>query len=189
MTDYREITSTEVEPRAPVTTALMSALRDNPISIANGDETVPNEARIKNSAFSILAPGDVEVLRASNEAFTNSVNTDTELFRMPFHQSGEVTFSFRYKTSGDAVEGRFRVRRIRAGSNTTLTTKTREKDSYATHTFDISVEVGDQITVTATVTDQPLNVTGSAFVNSVRVFTDGSELISFGQDLDNWVRL
>ena len=117
MTDYREITSPEVEPRAPVTTALMSALRDNPISIANGDETVPNEARVKNSAFSILAPGDVEVLRASKEAFTNLVNTDTELFRMPFHQSGEVTFSFRYKTSGDAVEGRFRVRRIRAGSN------------------------------------------------------------------------
>jgi hypothetical protein len=38
---YTEITNTEIEPGKPLTTSLVTRIRDNPIAIANGDTGAP----------------------------------------------------------------------------------------------------------------------------------------------------
>ena len=48
MTTYREIDKSEVAIDAPITTSLMTAIRDNPIAILEGDATAPT---ISKSAF------------------------------------------------------------------------------------------------------------------------------------------
>lgn len=42
MTDYTNISNVSVEPLAPVTSELMTSLRDNPIAIAEGSVGAPN---------------------------------------------------------------------------------------------------------------------------------------------------
>jgi hypothetical protein len=49
MADYVTITDAQVDPEAPITSELMSALRDNPIAIAEGAVGAP---RIEPIAFS-----------------------------------------------------------------------------------------------------------------------------------------
>ena len=44
MTTYVTITDAQVDPEAPITSELMSALRDNPIAIAEGDASAPKIA-------------------------------------------------------------------------------------------------------------------------------------------------
>lgn len=46
---YREIADSEVDPNAPVTAALLSALRDNPAAIANDEAGAPD---VETSALS-----------------------------------------------------------------------------------------------------------------------------------------
>ena len=49
MADYTTITDAQVDPEAPITSELMSALRDNPIAIAEGAAGAP---RVEPIAFS-----------------------------------------------------------------------------------------------------------------------------------------
>ena len=48
MTDWTTIADTQLDPKAPVTSELMTAMRDNPIAIAEGASGAP---RIEASAF------------------------------------------------------------------------------------------------------------------------------------------
>jgi len=41
MPDYTTIANSQVDPESPVTSELMTALRDNPLAIAEGDDTAP----------------------------------------------------------------------------------------------------------------------------------------------------
>lgn len=55
MADYTTITDTQVDPEAPITSELMSALRDNPIAITEGASGAPQiqNAAIQNSAVTL----------------------------------------------------------------------------------------------------------------------------------------
>lgn len=44
MTDYTSIADSQIDPKAPVTSELMTALRDNPIAIAEGAAGAPKIA-------------------------------------------------------------------------------------------------------------------------------------------------
>ena len=44
MPTYTAINDTQIEPEAPVTSELMTLLRDNPIAVAEGDSTAPRVA-------------------------------------------------------------------------------------------------------------------------------------------------
>lgn len=52
MTDYTTILDTQVDPEAPITSELMTALRDNPIAITEGASGAPQvqRAAIQNAA-------------------------------------------------------------------------------------------------------------------------------------------
>lgn len=65
MADYTTITDSQVDPEAPITSELMSALRDNPIAIAEGAANAPRveasgrkfEALARQSATGTTAIG------------------------------------------------------------------------------------------------------------------------------------
>lgn len=46
MTIYNAVLDTQIDPDAPLTSVLMYQLRDNPLAIAEGDESVPAAYRI-----------------------------------------------------------------------------------------------------------------------------------------------
>ena len=50
MTDYTSIADSQIDPKAPVTSELMTALRDNPIAISEGSSGAP---KIKPEALNI----------------------------------------------------------------------------------------------------------------------------------------
>jgi hypothetical protein len=56
MADYTTITDAQVDPEAPITSELMSALRDNPLAIAEAAATAP---RIAPRAIDSLLAGPV----------------------------------------------------------------------------------------------------------------------------------
>ena len=51
MADWTTITDTQVDPKAPVTSELMTALRDNPLAIAEGSTNAPKIAQSVRYAF------------------------------------------------------------------------------------------------------------------------------------------
>lgn len=76
MTTYTAIPNTQIEPEAPVTSELMTLLRDNPLSIAEDDSTAPKiKQRMRygqtnggNITFSDLADyGGVEITASLTE--------------------------------------------------------------------------------------------------------------------------
>ena len=51
MADWTTITDTQVDPKAPVTSELMTSLRDNPLAIAQGTANAPKIAQSLRYAF------------------------------------------------------------------------------------------------------------------------------------------
>jgi hypothetical protein len=76
MTDYTTITDTQVDPEAPITSELMTALRDNPIAISEGSSGAPKiqNAAIQDSAVttSKIANGNVTAPKIPISTVTNS---------------------------------------------------------------------------------------------------------------------
>jgi len=63
MADWTTIPDTQIEPKAPVTSELMTALRDNPVAIAQGATNAPKIAeswRTVSSTSTSATLGDIE---------------------------------------------------------------------------------------------------------------------------------
>ena len=76
MTDYTTITDTQVDPEAPITSELMTALRDNPIAITEGSSGAPKvqTAGLQDSAVTTakIANGNVTAPKIPISTTTNS---------------------------------------------------------------------------------------------------------------------
>lgn len=92
MTTYTAIPNTQIEPEAPVTSELMTLLRDNPLSIAEDDSTAPkikqhlrmSKTTGGNIVFSDLAPYGAIEFKAYLQEGTGT---------------GAATLSFEYSTN------------------------------------------------------------------------------------------
>jgi len=51
LTTYSAITDSEVDPESPITTSLVTKLRDNPLAIQEGDSTAPKVARFSGLIY------------------------------------------------------------------------------------------------------------------------------------------
>lgn len=74
MADYTTITDTQVDPEAPITSELMSALRDNPIAITEGASGAP---RVQTAAIQDDA---VTLAKINLNTATYSGATTTSVF-------------------------------------------------------------------------------------------------------------
>lgn len=63
MTDWTTITDSQVDPKAPVTSELMTALRDNPAAITEGATGAP---KIQTAAIQDAAVNRVKLKTATN---------------------------------------------------------------------------------------------------------------------------
>lgn len=63
MTDWTTITDSQVDPKAPVTSELMTAMRDNPIAISEGATGAP---KVQTEAIQDAAVNRVKLKTATN---------------------------------------------------------------------------------------------------------------------------
>lgn len=79
MADWTTITDSQVDPKAPVTSELMTALRDNPVAIAEGATNAPKIAESWRHSYvsssSGIAMGDIE-LGGGARVDINAVSND-----------------------------------------------------------------------------------------------------------------
>ena len=115
MTDYTTITDTQVDPEAPITSELMSALRDNPIAITEGASGAPQvqraaiqDAAVNSSKISFgtrsfsgtaFSGTSVSISLSDNYAFVPVITTLQQGANLEFFQGG-------YRVSNPTGENR-----------------------------------------------------------------------------------
>lgn len=88
MADYVAITDAQVDPEAPITSELMSALRDNPLAIAEGAIDAP---RIQTAGIDDLA---VTTAKLDDGAITSGkLSGGTRSFSGSLSRGGGVTIA------------------------------------------------------------------------------------------------
>lgn len=116
MTDYVNVTNTQVQPKAPGTSELITALRDNPIAITEGSTGAP---RIADAVFSgQRSSTDTNSYNIDEEygglwvefiAWTGSGGTDATELEISFSDDDEVSWSSKLSLTGALITGQYRV--------------------------------------------------------------------------------
>ena len=157
MADWPNITDTQCDPDAPVTSNLMYGLRDAPIAIAEG---APGAPRNMLASLHRLVAGDT--VRATGLSGSSSlIGSGTATASLSF---GVIQFgSLRVVTSGSGSSSC--VVRKRGGSNLTI--------SSSLGTVDVSCIPGDLFTVTSS---QTFGAGGGTVTVNASLRTNGADL-------------
>ncbi len=132
MTTYTEIINDQIDTDSPVTQPLMTALRDNPLAISEGDDTAP---RILLKALETLEAGN-ELRSDDTDTISNTITgTFVSAHTFAFIQAGTVRVVAE-RVSGSTA-GSLRIRRKRNGTTSTVSS------SGGDITADIAVLPGD----------------------------------------------
>ena len=151
MPTYTAIPNTQIEPEAPVTSELMTLLRDNPLAIREGDPTAP-----KILGLAAATNDEVEVLTVTAaDTYTLGVTNDTTVGNL---QHNSTSFQTARTIDIVAVTGTVRFyashRILTTGQSTLKVSKngtlvafwTTLSTAFVERSSDISVVPGDQIT-------------------------------------------
>lgn len=93
MTTYTTITNAEIDQDSPITQPLMTAMRDNPLAIAEGDTTAPG---VMIEALKVSAGTTVRISNDGEQTITGT--TETEVFTTTrFFQKGQFNLFFEYR--------------------------------------------------------------------------------------------
>ena len=103
MTTYTTITNAEIDQDSPITQPLLTALRDNPLAIAEGDPTGPGLSVL---GFEPLTAGDVP--RYINAATSGTSNSDALVMDLTLIQKSSVRVKFGYRVFS-AGTGAYRI--------------------------------------------------------------------------------
>ena len=147
MPTYTTIPDSTIAPEAPVTSELMTLLRDNPIATTEGDTGAP---RVKGRALDVVLNNAVVNIPQSSSSGTTVLITNTDLTNLSYVMitgfadlsgsfgSGDPTtaFAMNYQTTTDG------------GSNWTGSTEflaTGQYDSQTYENFSLVVDVSGSI--------------------------------------------
>lgn len=161
MADWTTIADSQVDPKAPVTSELMAALRDNPIAIAEGATGAP---RIWLPAFERLEVGS-EVRSRDDAESAGASSYVGHSFNFIQHGTIRVTFQHRAANSRDSAV----VYRTRAGSKTPVASYT-NTTSYVTRTVDVPVIPGDRVSI------EYVGSNNNGYLRNIRFQTNGQDL-------------
>lgn len=153
MTDYTSIPDSDLDQDSPVTQPLMTALRDNPIAIAEAAAGAPiilgaALATADNHPTVTVAAADtysveIAITRVNGSQSTTSTSYVVAYTLTNNFLSGSVRFSARHRSSGfPAATSYMRVRK----NGVTLNDWSTSSTSNQTRTEDISVVPGDIVT-------------------------------------------
>lgn len=166
MTTYTTITNAEVDQDSPVTQPLMTALRDNPLAIAEGDATAPG---IQIAALK-MASGSV--LRISNdpEQVVSAASTVT-VFEMRFFQQGAFNLYFSYRhVYGQTATVRVYVNEVLINTYTTTST------TYVGVSADYNMTIYGTIRVAMTIGS---GASQEGRISNIRISTNGEHVLPF----------
>jgi len=174
MTTYTTITNAEIDQDSPITQPLLTALRDNPLAIAEGDPTGPGLSVL---GFEPLTAGDVP--RFTLLPTSGSESTNATVMTLILIQKGTARVKFDYRAAFSGTVGYdITVDNVSIASGTTTST------SYVSVSEDVTLTGGNTLRLlidgsAATAQWQnPLVATSGAKIFPVNV---GSK--TFGQNL------
>ena len=145
MTDYTGISNTQVDPEAPVTSELMTSLRDDPIAIAEGSLDAPGVTALgmaRDSAsdsakhlpvVSVTAASTVLIRQGMGRVLVNATAPSNAETDMVSYTINSYTGSIRF--TNDVASGP-RVRLYKNGVEV-------YNDNFSGHTTDQTVAPGD----------------------------------------------
>ena len=121
----------------------VTALRDNPVAIAQGAAGAP---RVQMAAFPTLAAGGVVKYSNPFTASTESSSYIDAIFLPSIIQFGVLRVGFQHRETANVGGGRLseaRVVRKRGGSDAVIATFSTTSPSFQTRSVDVSVIPGD----------------------------------------------
>ena len=118
MTTYTTITNAEIDQDSPITQPLLTALRDNPLAIAEGDPTGPGLSVL---GFEPLTAGDVP--RYINAPSSGTSSSDDLIMSLVLIQKSSVRIKFDYRSfAGGTSAYRIELDSVSVASGTTTST-------------------------------------------------------------------
>jgi hypothetical protein len=165
---WTTIPNSDIDQDSPITQTLMTALRDNPIAIANGDAGAP---RLQLPAFQEVAAGD-ETRFESLSVRSTSTTVFTFVQRYFLMQSGTIRVTLRHRRT-EAGSSEARVQR----NGTTITTWSTSSTAFQSRSIDFSISPGDQISV-----QHRNTTTGTSEIDQIRALTSGAYLLPFAAE-------
>lgn len=142
MADYTTITDAQVDPEAPITSELMSALRDNPTAIAEGASGAP---RIVADANQGSVAGSTLLFGLSGVTYQFGP-TESFIHDAAFKATTncQVRVSAQYRRVGPyGLNVTLRIYK----NGTAVLTQTKSSTNYSTHTVDITLSAGDCVRI------------------------------------------
>ena len=130
MTTYVAIPNGDIDQDSPVTQPLMTALRDNPLAMFEGDATAPR-----------LALPALEVLVAGTQIRSRTDGVAAGGYLFAFIQRGTIRLTFEHAS---ATNRTISIMRVRGGVETAVATFA-SVAGYVARSLDISVLPGDAI--------------------------------------------
>ena len=167
MTTYTTITNAEIDQDSPITQPLMTAMRDNPLAIAEGDSTAPG---VMIEALKVSAGTTVRISNDTEQNVTGSA--EIEVFQTTrFFQKGSFNLYFEFRHAfGQTTTVRVYINGSLANVFATSST------SYVSGTDDFNMTVYGTVRVTA-YTGAGGNQTG--YVRNIRIRTNGEHILPF----------
>jgi hypothetical protein len=161
MADWTDILNSEVDTDSPITEALMTALRDNPVAIAEGASGAPQmqTGAYADGSVTLIKIGGItagDYIIGSNDAIAQTNNDTYEKlkeFYNPLSGVLRVYFELRTSNASYTAYGRIYINGAAVG-----TERTTNSTSYVPFVEDLSVEYGDLIQLYAHKTTSAIHV-------------------------------
>lgn len=167
MTTYTTITNAEIDQDSPVTQPLMTAMRDNPLAIAEGDATAPG---VMIEALKISAGTTVRISNDAEQIITSASAIDV-FDTTRFFQKGQFNLFFEYR---HVYSQTMTVRVYINGSLTS--TFTTASSSFVQVSDNFNMTIYGTVRVTANV-GSGANQEGR--IRNIRIRTNGEHILPF----------
>lgn len=167
MTTYIDVPDTQVQTDAPVTSTLMTQLRDNPIAMMEGSADAP---RLRPQAmYSPLTAGDSLAYVARSD-ISNTTNVYKIGIDFTFVQSGTIRATLEHRTGGSGTS----YANIFLNDVSVILWLT-TSSSYVFRSIDIDVEPGEVLSFRHLVTGTSV----TSFMRNMAIRTNGEILFPF----------
>ena len=144
MTTYVAIPDGDIDLDSPVNQPLMTALRDNPIAMFEGDASAP---RLLYAALGAIVAGTVAA--SIKPTSTAGFSTTVILSELGLLQTGSIRLSFGQRSTGGQNVTAV-INRWRNSGTTALVTYTTTSATNISRSLDITVQPGDTFYVSHT---------------------------------------
>lgn len=180
MTTYTTITNAEIDQDSPITQPLLTALRDNPLAIAEGDPTGPGLSVL---GFEPLTAGNTT--RYSHSPTSGSVSsgsTSTVMQRILIQKGTiRIKFNYKYNTFGGGSTAAYNIELdgVSVASGTTTST------SYVSIEEDITLTGGNRLSLIFDATSgqvdwqNPVLATGGAKIFPILTALGGGDFENY----------